>query len=82
MKLSLANIPKFANQASAVALEADLQQQNDKKRAMNGIDIVTVNQLFSLFRLKDPGCDKDNNGMIEKEELKCLNKIWKYYVPK
>ena len=31
--------------------------------------------------MEDPQCDKDGNGKIEKEELLCLNIIWKAYVP-
>jgi hypothetical protein len=58
-----------------------LEQSDPKKRTFEVIDTATVNQIFSLFGLKDPGCDKNNNGTVEGDELKCLNKIWIYYVP-
>jgi hypothetical protein len=78
----LANINKFANQTTAQALKADLEQTDDKKRTLKALDNATANQIFSLFGLKDPGCDKNNNGSVEGDELKCLGKLWKYYVPK
>jgi hypothetical protein len=37
--------------------------------------------MFSLFGLKDPGCDKNGDGTIKGDELACLNKIWKNYIP-
>lgn len=47
---------------------------------MKIIDAVTVNQIFGIFQLSDPGCDSNQDGYVIDEELKCLNKIWKYYV--
>lgn len=73
---------RLANQTTADQLRADLGQTDDKKRTLTSIDVLSANQIFSLFGLNDPGCDKDNNGFIEKDELKCLNRLWKCYIPK
>lgn len=37
--------------------------------------------MFRIFNLKGIVCDKNGDGIIIKEELQCLNYIWKYYVP-
>ena len=42
---------------------------------------MTANQLFSVFGITDPGCDKNNDQKVAGDELKCLGKIWKSYVP-
>lgn len=80
-KTLLGNIDKFANQDTALKLKADLEEPDAKKRTLEALDTATANQVFSLFGLQDPGCDKSGNGLIEGDELKCLNKIWKYFVP-
>lgn len=49
---------------------------------MTQIDVVTVNQIFSMLSISDPNCDRNGDGWISGSELKCLNKIWKFYVPK
>ena len=49
---------------------------------MMTIDVITANQIFSLLQIKDPGCDKNQDKVLSHSELKCLNKIWKYYLPK
>ena len=67
---------------TAQALKADLEQTDESKRTLKEIDTATVNQIFSLLGLKDPGCDKNNNNKVEGDELKCLSKAWKYYLPK
>ena len=28
-----------------------------------------------------PKCDKNGDGVVSGLELKCFNKIWKYYIP-
>ena len=48
----------------------------------SAIDVASVAQIFTAFGVKTPDCDTDKNGKIEKDELKCLGKLWKYYVPK
>jgi hypothetical protein len=59
----------------------DLFQDNDSKRVLTSIDPQTANEIFAIFNLKPPLCDKDHNGVVEGKELKCFNKIWKYYIP-
>jgi len=78
----LAAIPTFTNQTTAQALQADLKQADDSKRTLTAIDTLTVGQIWSLFGLRDPGCDLNKDGYVSGDELKCLNKLWKYYVPK
>jgi hypothetical protein len=75
-------LDRLANQTTADQLRVDLAQADNKKRTLSSIDVLTANQIFSLFGLNDPGCDKDSNGYIEKDELTCLNRLWKCYVPK
>jgi hypothetical protein len=62
-------LDRLANQTAADQSKADLSQTDDKKRTLTSIDTLTTNQIFSLFSLVDPGCDKDNNNLIEKGEL-------------
>lgn len=80
-KHSLDNIDKLANKDAANQLKADLNIEDDSKRTMKEIDTTTASQLFGIFNLKDPGCDKNKDNVIKGDELTCLNKIWKYYVP-
>jgi hypothetical protein len=63
-------------------LRNDLNSEDDSKRTVKSIDVPSANQLFSIFGLKDPGCDKNKDGQISDDELGCLGKIWKNYVPK
>jgi hypothetical protein len=60
----------------------DLNESDDSKRTVTSIDVTTTNQLFSVFGLKDPNCDKNADGQVSGDELKCLGKIWKNFVPK
>eukprot|EP00178_Gracilaria_changii_P004683 TRINITY_DN17638_c0_g1_i1.p1 TRINITY_DN17638_c0_g1~~TRINITY_DN17638_c0_g1_i1.p1 ORF type:complete len:121 (+),score=17.07 TRINITY_DN17638_c0_g1_i1:11-373(+) len=78
----LSIIPSLTNQTTAQALKADLEQTDKTKLALKEIDNGTVSQIFSKFGLKDPSCDKDGNGKVSGDELKCLGKLWKYYLPK
>ena len=74
-------IEKISNQTLSKALLADLFQENDGKRNLKSIDTTSAQQIFAIFNLKAPQCDKDRNGAIEGRELKCFNKIWKYFIP-
>jgi hypothetical protein len=62
-------------------LLADLFQDSDSKRILTEIDPQSCQEIFKIFNLKTPICDKDKNGVIKGTELKCFNKIWKYYIP-
>lgn len=55
--------------------------ENDKERKLKQISPQSAEELFKIFGLKGIVCDKNNDGVIIKEELQCLNYIWKYYVP-
>ncbi len=48
---------------------------------MTSLDALTANQIFGIFDLEDPECDQSGDGFLTGLELKCLNKLWKYYVP-
>lgn len=66
----------------AKAIVDDLNQEDDSKRTLTSIDVISAGQLFTIFGLKDPGCDKNNDSQVNGDELKCLGKIWKNFVPK
>lgn len=59
----------------------DLNNSDDSKRSLKEISALSANQLFTVLGLYDPGCDKDNNGVIKGDELKCLNFAWKSFIP-
>lgn len=77
----LASLNKFANQEVANSLKNDLNTADDSKRTLTKIDNLSANQLFSIFELKDPNCDKNNDGFVTGDELGCLSKIRKNFVP-
>lgn len=82
LSFSLANINKITNLSVAEAIKADLNETDDSKRKLTSIDTNSASQLFSIFGLKDPNCDKDKSGDLTGDELKCLSKISKNFVPK
>ena len=49
---------------------------------MKEISLTSVGEIFKHFGLKTPDCDKNKNSKVDGDELKCLGKLWKYYVPK
>jgi hypothetical protein len=59
----------------------DLNQPDDSKRVLTSIDTDTAAALFEIFQLDDPGCDKNGDHVVSGDELKCLGKIWKNFVP-
>lgn len=82
LSYSISNLAKLANKDLADKLRNDLNTEDDSKRTVKSIDVASANQIFSIFGLKDPGCDKNKDGQITDDELGCLGKIWKNYVPK
>ena len=62
---SLSNLDGLANQETAKALRADLNEKDEGKRTLKSIDTASVNQLFSVLGIKDPGCDKNNDNKVE-----------------
>lgn len=72
----------FADVKFRDQLVADLNNADDSKRSLKEISAVSANQLFTILNLHDPGCDKDGNGVVNGDELKCLNFAWKSYLPK
>lgn len=62
-------------------LISDLFEDDDGDRVLTSIDVVSANEIFKIFNIKPPICDKDGNGIVKGLELKCFNKIWKYYIP-
>jgi hypothetical protein len=73
---------KIANTQAASAIQNDLNTDDDTKRTLNSLDTTSANQLFSIFGLKDPACDINKDGQVSGDELKCLGKIWKNFLPK
>ena len=77
----LDNLDKISNKTAAEQLKKDLQEPDNDKRTMTEIDTKSANEIFQIFDLKYPNCDKSDDGFLRGFQLKCLNKIWKYYVP-
>ena len=77
----MAFLPSLTNKTTADALKKDLDQTDGTKMTLAAIDNASVTQIFSFFGIQDPKCDKDGNGLVDKDETSCLGKIWKYYVP-
>jgi hypothetical protein len=73
---------RIANSQVAQSVKNDLTTDDDTQRTLNSLDTTSANQLFSIFGLKDPGCDTNKDGQVSGDELKCLGKIWKNFVPK
>lgn len=63
------------------ALFKDLNEPDDSKRVLTSIDNTTAATIFEIFGLQDPKCDKNGDGAVSGDELKCLSKIWKNFVP-
>ena len=77
----LGNLEYFTNVDFRLQFKSDLLEPNDSKRKLKSIDSLSASQLFTILKIKDPGCDANNDKVIEGDELKCLNIIWKSYVP-
>ena len=75
------NIDGFADRDFANALKADLNKEDDGDRKLRELSTVSANQLFTVLKLDDPGCDENGDGIIKGDELKCLNYAWKAYLP-
>lgn len=48
---------------------------------MTELTPIDAAQLFGILGLDDPECDENEDGVIKKDELKCLNFAWKAYLP-
>ena len=77
----MANLGKFSDQNFAKQLEKDLNTEKDGDRSLEQIDPTSATQLFGILGLSDPKCDKDGDGAIKGDELKCLNFAWKAFLP-
>lgn len=71
----------FPNPSVKQSLINDLNQPDDSKRTLTSIDNASVDAIFDIFKLKNPGCDANKDGVVSGDELKCLSKIWKNFVP-
>lgn len=78
---SLANIGKISNESERNQLKSDLNTDDDGERKLMQISAQTASQIFEILQIKDPHCDTDHNGVIKGDEVKCLNIIWKAYLP-
>ena len=59
----------------------DIFEDDDSERDLRDITPETAGELFSIFELQPVECDRNSNGLVSGPELKCLNKIWKYFIP-
>ena len=68
----------FKRQNVINSLIADLYKPNDNGRTLTALDVQTANELLMLFGIHDPGmmCRGDPNGMVNRENLRCLNSIY------
>jgi hypothetical protein len=80
-KQNVCNKALFSNQTFANALVNDLNQAKDANRTLKEIDNNSAAELFALFGMRDYHCDTNRDGVINGEELKCLNNIWKRHIP-
>lgn len=71
----------ITNPVTRQALTDDLNEPDDSKRKLTSIDTPTASVIFEIFQLTDPKCDKNNDGVVTGNELKCFGKIWKNFVP-
>lgn len=71
----------FPNQTVKQSLLNDLNQPDDSKRTLTSIDNTSADIIFGIFKLQNPGCDTNKDGVVSGDELKCFSKIWKNFVP-
>ncbi len=62
---SLANLAQIQNATTRASIQADLNQDKDSSRTLIDIDVASAKDLFTIFGLKDPGCDKNANGRVD-----------------
>ena len=77
----LQNIGSITNREEANALKNDLNEPDDSNRKLKSIEALTANQIFGILKIKDPKCDQNGDGFVKGDELKCLNVIWKTFLP-
>jgi hypothetical protein len=75
------NISLISNQTLSKLLLNDIFTDDDAERSLTEIDATSASEVFIIFNLKPPVCDKNGDGVVKDIELKCFNKIWKYYLP-
>ena len=78
---SLNNLDRITDTNERALLRSDLNTDNDDDRKMKSISAESASQIFQFLKIKDPRCDHNHDGMIKGDELKCLNIIWKTYLP-
>lgn len=71
----------ISNKTFSELLLADIFTDKDKNRKLKEIDIKSAQEIFKIFNLKMPNCDINGDGIVSEHELKCFNKIWRYYIP-
>lgn len=78
----MAKIGDFTDPAFRADLQADLNNNKDSDRKLKEISVANAGQIFKSLGLPNPNCKDDNgNGVLSGDELKCLNFIWKAYLP-
>ena len=62
---SLSNLNIFTNSNFREALKKDLMQDDDNKRELTTIDVISAEELFKILKVYNPGCDANGNYVIE-----------------
>lgn len=60
----MANLNSFSNEDFRNKLESDLYENNDSKRQLKSIDVLSAKQLFTIMKIDDPECDHNKDGEI------------------
>jgi hypothetical protein len=78
---SISNKQSLTDKKFADALVSDLNTDKDENRKLKEIDITSATQLLGMFNVNSHKCVAGRDGKVRGEGLKCLNVIWKRYVP-
>ena len=54
----------ITNKTLSKLLLADLFKENENNRKLKEIDIKSAEEIFKIFNLKMPNCDKNNDGFV------------------
>ena len=77
---SLSSASQITNESVRSQLSNDLNNADDSKRTLTSLDSTSASQLFGIFGLTNQ-CKADAAGNITGDNLKCLGKIYKNFVP-
>ncbi len=61
----LKHIHELSEKGFAENLKADLLEHDITRRVMTSISKKNAAEIFKIFKIKDPDCDKDSDGMLK-----------------